>query len=111
MRWVSLVLLSSLAACGVDAFSIVLDGWKLVHNVRVPDGVEVPELELYDHRADPLNQKNVAEENPEIVERLAEQLDAWHKWALENQLPTDDAAAESMSSEELEKLRSLGYVQ
>ncbi len=61
--------------------------------------------------AQPLNQKNVADENPEIVERLAEQLDGWHKWALENQLATDDAAAESMSSEELEQLRSLGYVQ
>ena len=95
----------------VDAFSIVLDGWKLVHNVRAPDGVEVPEPKLYDHRADPLNQKNVAEENPEIVERLADQLDGWHKWALENRIATDDAAAESMSSEELEKLRSLGYVQ
>ena len=94
----------------VDAFSIVLDGWKLVHNVRAPDGVEVPELELYDHRADPLNQKNVAKENPEIVERLAAQLDGWHKRALENQLATDDAVTDSVSSEELEKLRSLGYV-
>ncbi|GMR22284.1 MAG: hypothetical protein BMS9Abin37_0621 [Acidobacteriota bacterium] len=95
----------------VDAFSIVLDGWKLVHNVRAPDGVDVPEFELYDHRADPLNQKNVAEQNPEIVERLAEQLNGWHQWALENRLPTDDTATESMSSDELQKLRSLGYVQ
>ena len=59
----------------------------------------------------PLDQKNVASENPEVVERLAQQLEAWHKWALERKLPSDGEATEGMTSEELQRLRSLGYVQ
>jgi arylsulfatase A-like enzyme len=93
----------------VDAFSIIEGEWKLVRNVERP--ADVPEFELYHHPTDPLDQKNVAAENPEIVKRLAEQLDAWHKWALENRLPSDGEAVEGMTSEELERLRSLGYVQ
>jgi len=93
----------------VDAFSIIEGEWKLVRNVERPD--DVAEFELYHHRTDPLDQKNVASENPEIVDRLRQQLEAWHKWALENKLPTDGEAASEMTSEELQRLRSLGYVQ
>lgn len=93
----------------VDAFSIIEGEWKLVRNVARPDGV--PEFELYRHDTDPLDQKDVAFENPEIVARLAAQLEAWHKWALANRLPSDGEAASDMTSEELERLRSLGYVQ
>jgi hypothetical protein len=93
----------------VDAFSILEGEWKLMWNVERPD--DVPEFELYHHPSDPLDQKNVASDNPEVVQRLAQQLEAWRKWALENKLPSDGEAAEGMSSEELERLRSLGYVQ
>jgi hypothetical protein len=72
---------------------------------------DVPELELYDHRNDPLDQRNVSSEHPEIVTRLSEQLDRWQKWAVEHKLPTNEQATGDMSSEELDRLRSLGYVQ
>lgn len=93
----------------VDAFSIIVDGFKLIHNVERPDGF--PEYELYDHGADPLDQNDIASENPEIVERLAKQLDDWHAWALADKLPTDAEASEGLDAAELERLRSLGYVQ
>ncbi|MGH9334374.1 MAG: sulfatase family protein, partial [Vicinamibacteria bacterium] len=93
----------------VDAFGIIEGEWKLVRNVDRPD--DVPEFELYHHETDPLDQKNVASEHPDIVERMAQQLERWRKWAIENPLPPDGAAAEDMTSEELERLRSLGYVQ
>ena len=93
----------------VDAFSIIVDGHKLIHNVERPDGF--PEYELYDHREDPLDQNDIAAEHPEIVERLAKQLDDWHAWALANKLATDAEATEGLDSAELERLRSLGYVQ
>ncbi len=93
----------------VDAFSIILDGWKLIHNVERSEGH--PEYELYDHGKDPLDQKDLASENPEIVERLAEQLDRWHEWALAARLPSDAETTEGLPAEELERLRSLGYVQ
>ena len=93
----------------VDAFSIIFDGWKLIHNVDRPEGF--PELELYNHAEDPLDQNDLAAEHPEIVERLAEQLEGWHQWALENKLPTSEEVAEGVDAEELERLRSLGFVQ
>ncbi len=93
----------------VDAFSIIEGEWKLIRNVERPAGV--PEFELYHHQTDPLDQKDLASENPEVVKRLAQQLEAWHEWALERKLPSDGEASEAMSSEELQRLRSLGYVQ
>ena len=93
----------------VDARSIILDGYKLIHNVERPDGF--PEYELYDHGKDPLDQNNIAADHAEIVERLASQLAGWHEWALANALPTDAESMEALDSEELEQLRSLGYVQ
>ncbi len=91
-----------------DSFSLVADGWRLVHyTVRPP---EKPEYELYDHRADPLNLHDVASEHPEVVTRLAAQLAQLREWAEARQL--DPAAAgEGMSAVDLEQLRSLGYVQ
>jgi hypothetical protein len=93
----------------VDAFSIIEGEWKLVRNVERPK--DLPEFELYHHETDPLDQKNVASEHPEIVERMAQQLEAWHKWALEKKLPSDGEAESELSAEELQRLRSLGYVQ
>jgi arylsulfatase A-like enzyme len=94
---------------GVDAFSIIHDGYKLVWNFERAEGV--PEFELYDHREDPLDRSDVAKDHPEIVERLSKQLSDWRKWALGEALPTDAEATEGLDAEELERLRSLGYVQ
>ncbi|MEM9290668.1 MAG: sulfatase [Acidobacteriota bacterium] len=91
------------------AFAVVQDGWKLVYN-QVPLPGQ-PEVELYRQHADPLDQEDVASEHPEVVERLRETFESWRASALREQLPSDAEAAESMSSEELERLRSLGYIQ
>ena len=92
-----------------ESFAIVSEGWKLIHNTKGRG--EQPEFELYDRKDDPLDQTNLAEENAELVERLSEQLEAWHRQALAVRLEADDEATEGMSSEELERLRSLGYIQ
>jgi arylsulfatase A-like enzyme len=87
----------------------IVDGeWKLVHNVvRPPDK---PEYELFAFLGDPLDQENVAERNPEVVARLAKALEAWKRAAREARLKPDSQGAEGMTSEQLEKLRSLAYV-
>ena len=54
---------------------------------------------------------DLAEKNAEVVERLAKQLEAWHREALAARLEPDDSATEGMTPEELERLRSLGYIQ
>ena len=93
----------------LESYSIIADGWKLIHNPRRPDGR--PEHQLYDHRADPLNRNDLASEHPERVEQLLAQLDAWRASAEAELLPADADLAEGMSPDDLERLRSLGYVQ
>ena len=98
----------STAATEVDSFAIVSEGWKLIHNVRKPD--DFPEYELFDHDNDPLNLKDLAPENPEVVKRLSQQLEQWHEQALSARLPSDDDFQGGLSTQELERLRSLGYI-
>jgi arylsulfatase A-like enzyme len=93
---------------GTASVALVLDGWKLIHNYQRVEGQ--PEYELYRHREDPLNFNNVAADNPEVVSRLASALEKWREAALAAQLPEADST-EGLSREELERLRSLGYVQ
>jgi arylsulfatase A-like enzyme len=91
-----------------EAYTIIEGDWKLIHNVkRAP---ETPEFELFDFYKDPLDQKNLAAENPEIVARLAKQLETWRRETKAARLQPDSEATKGMSKEQLEQLRSLGYV-
>ena len=92
----------------VDQYSVVSDGWKLVRNVDPPEWM--PEFELYNHAADPLNHDEVAADHPDIVERLTEELAGRLRYAEARKLPTDADASEGLSPAELRRLRSLGYI-
>lgn len=89
--------------------AITLGGWKLIHNIVRPEGK--PEYELYDALKDPLNKNDQAGAHPEIVERLTAALASWQTGAESVRLKADTDAAKNMSQEELERLRSLGYIQ
>ncbi len=92
-----------------ESFAYVASGWKLVHNtVRTSEG---PEFELYDARQDPLDARDVAAANPDVVVRLAKELAAFRGRVEAARLRPDADAAKSLSPEELERLRSLGYIQ
>jgi arylsulfatase A-like enzyme len=90
-----------------DAYAVVHDGWKLVWNVTRRD--ERPEHELFDHREDPLNLVNVAEEHPEKVAELQTLIEGWRAEA-EAARVSDEGLAEDLSPEELQQLKALGYV-
>jgi len=92
-----------------ESFSIVLDGWKLIQNTHMAPGGS--EYELYDARSDPLNLHDVASQHPDIVRRLSQRLTSWRAEAEAARLKSDTDAAGSLSGEELERLRSLGYIQ
>jgi arylsulfatase A-like enzyme len=91
-----------------ESYSIIFEGWRLINNKQRPPGT--PEFELYEHTRDPLNLKNVATLHPDTVKQLTEKLEAWRREALAGQLPKA-ASTKKMSKEELERLRSLGYIQ
>jgi arylsulfatase A-like enzyme len=93
-----------------DSVAIIINGWKLIHNTD-PGHQGVPDFELYDHLQDPLDQNDLAAENQEKVDQLAAMLADWRVWATEHALPADDEVLDEMSGEELERLRSLGYIQ
>lgn len=91
-----------------ETVSIVMDQWKLVHNsIRIDP---TPEFELFDWTKDPLDQHNLAETNPAVVKRLVAQLAEWKIAALAAKLPSDSALEKNLSSQDLQRLRSLGYI-
>ena len=85
-------------------------GWAELYMVR--DGrykyIEAPTPELYDLREDPKELENLASNNPERAGEMAELLGEW-KHATEPE-PESVQATRSLTSEEEEALRSLGYL-
>lgn len=92
----------------LEAYAIIDGNWKLIYNkVREP---ERPEYELFEFPKDRLDQKNVALEHPEVVARLSKLLNGWHSMATAARLKPDADLTKTMSPEELQRLRSLGYI-
>ncbi len=112
----------------VESIALIFEGWKLIHSHRpaaaedpaalhpapaaaAAEGSPLPEYQLFDHRLDPLDQTDVAEQNPRVVERLAGLLAGWRKMAESQRLADDETASEGMSRQEIDRLRALGYIQ
>jgi arylsulfatase A-like enzyme len=94
-----------------ESYAIILDGWKLnYYESPKGDPEGNPEYELYDHRKDPLDKVNLAVKHPEIVERLTEEFKAWKEKAAAARLAPDSELEKKLDSEDLERLRSLGYL-
>jgi arylsulfatase A-like enzyme len=89
------------------AVAITWNGWKLIQNFENLAGK--PEFELYRRVEDPLDQHNVAEAHPREVEQMRTLIDQWRGTVGEARLPEGDAG-ENLSKEELNRLRSLGYI-
>jgi len=90
-----------------DSYAFILDGWKLNYYEPLEGD---PEYELYDHRNDPLDKVNLADKHPEIVKRLAEEFKAWKEKATAARLTPDSELEKKLTSEQLQHLRSLGYL-
>jgi arylsulfatase A-like enzyme len=88
--------------------AIIEGTWKLIHNSTAEPGLE--EFELFDYFKDPLDTRNVAAEHPEVVARLSKALNGWKQMATAARLKPDSETTKALSPEELQRLRSLGYV-
>jgi hypothetical protein len=59
---------------------------------------------------DPLDQVNVADKHPDVVQRLAKAIEGWRAMATAARLKPDTEATGNMTPEQLQRLRSLGYI-
>ena len=91
-----------------ESYAIIDGNWKLIHNKVRP--ADRPEYELYEFPKDRLDRRDVSGEHPEVVQRLAKALNGWHTMATAARLKPDSETAKTLSAEELQRLRSLGYV-
>jgi len=91
-----------------QSFSITDSAWKLIHNEKRPHGL--PEFELYDALKDPLDRRNVAPAHPDVVARLSRSLAAWKAKTEAARVAVEKGSKEEIKPEDLERLRSLGYV-
>ena len=91
-----------------EAYAITDGQWKLIHNTVRPRGGS--EFELYDFINDPLDRNDVAEQHPEVVARLAKALAGWKEMASAAKLKPDAEEMQNLSPEQLQRLRSLGYI-
>jgi arylsulfatase A-like enzyme len=91
-----------------ESYSIIDSGFKLVHHRTRKEGT--PEYELFDAMKDPLDRTNIAADHPDQVKRLSEILDGWYKMANAARLAPDAETMEGLSQQQLERLRSLGYI-
>ena len=95
-------------------FGIRTPQWKLIRNLKPygpagsPAETFTPTTELYDLSKDPHEQKNVAEESADVAKALEQRLREW-----KDQFPgtAGEANKVQLSEQQLEKLRSLGYVE
>jgi len=84
----------------------VLQGkWKLV----VDDSVN--KTELFDLSDDPGEQRNLAGDNPAILERLGALLDAHRKTCGQHPAYAPNRGAKPLSQEAVDQLKALGYLQ
>ena len=86
-----------------------MEGFKLIHHRTREEGT--PEFELFDVMKDPLDRTDLASGHPDEVKRLSEILDSWDKMANAARLAPDSETMEGLSQQQLERLRSLGYIQ
>ena len=84
--------------------------WKLLHipNERYQRQMQGMEYELYEVRVDPMETQNVVSEHPELVELMKTLLET--RVTSSGPTSTEPGRLPNYSPEEIENLRSLGYI-
>ena len=82
-----------------EKLGVLIDQWKYI------EALKERSVELYDLSVDPGELKNISRDHPDKVRRLSSMIKDWRKKY------GKETYDQSMSEEDIEALRSLGYVQ
>ena len=92
---------SAISQYGSSKYAVRTPSWKLIESPE--EGLS----ELYDLRADPLEQNNVLDEHPGVVQSLRRTLRHWRSQPRPDVSPIDQP---DLPEDELRRLEALGYV-
>jgi arylsulfatase A-like enzyme/thioredoxin-like negative regulator of GroEL len=90
-------------------FPLLSNGWSPLKSIRTQKYkyIEAPKAELYDLVQDPLESQNIINKNPGVARDMAERLKRFE----EEYAAISEPGQKTLSFEEREKLRSLGYIE
>ncbi len=92
----------------IRSVAIVKNGWKLIQNT--PHNSEESSYELFEYGVDPLDQKDLSGERADILKELIRDLEAWQRGMDARKGELETKGVSKLSADELERLRSLGYI-
>lgn len=90
-------------------FARVDSQWRLIWRDQ-PQQSGLPEVELYDRRADPAEKKNIAAQQPELVKKQLAEVRQWIDAQKQVSRLLGGAGKSTMDAQTLERLRTLGYI-
>ncbi len=91
------------------SFALITRDWKLIwrDQARLAG---LPEIELYDRRTDRAETRNVAAQQPDVVQRLKGEMDQWIEAQKQARKLAGARGQSTLSPKAIERLRSLGYI-
>ncbi len=92
----------------IHSVALVKNGWKLIQNT--PHNSKESSYELFEYGVDPLDQKDLSGERADILKELIRDLEAWQTGMDARKGELETKGVSKLSAEELERLRSLGYI-
>lgn len=89
--------------------ALITAEWKLIWRDRAREA-GLPEIELYDRRADRKETRNVAAQHPDVVRRLKTEMDRWIEAQKQVRELVGRGGQAPLDPRQIERLRSLGYI-
>ena len=90
-------------------FARIDSQWTLISRDQAKQA-GLPEVELYDRRADPAETKDLAAQRPDVVRRQLVEIQQWIEAQKQIRRHLGAAGQSTMDPQTLERLRSLGYI-
>ena len=92
-----------------DSFTLLDRDWKFIYRVQAKRA-GLPEVELYDRRADRAETKNLAAQHPDIVAGFRAEMTQWIEGQKQVRKLLGPGGTATLDPESLRRLRSLGYL-